>query len=169
MKIFILCLVLFMNSSLSFSQGNDELDNKYFTLLNTTKEQQITGANSESNRTMVYDISFISKSIFSLRKIKGKINDISLEGKIIYNNTISDSATVKPGGTFIIRFEKYETEPGETSNNPGTVRKKKCNRNKKTTGDNAIVFLTFFTGNKQYNFSLKARKKLISPGRQLPQ
>lgn len=167
MKTVILSLVLFINSILSFSQTNNDIDNNYLTLVNATMENQITGANSENSSRMIYNINLEAKSAFNLKKITGKINEKNLKGKIIYNNTISDSAMIRDGNTFTIRFEKYNTEPvPENSSNSKVCANKKYYRNK---NNNALIFLTYFIENKQFQSRVKCNKKIISQERQLPQ
>lgn len=171
MKIVILSLVLFINSILSsFSQRNNDIDNDYLTLVSATMENQISGANSENSYRMIYNINLEAKSAFTIKKISGKINGINLKGTIIYNNTISDSVIIQSEKKFTMRFEKYNMEPEpENKSNSKISGNKKCHRAKKNNTDNALVILSFFIENKQYNFRVKCSEKIISRETQLPQ
>ena len=171
MKIGILWCVLFINSTLlTFGQEDNNTANDYFKIESATMENQISGANSESNSRIIYDINLQSMRRFNLKDIRGKINGKNLQGKIIYNNAISDSMIIENGNNFIIRFAKYNNEAKVENNDDSQIPpRKKCYGNKKNNGDNALIFLSFYIENMQYNFRIKCSKKIISKERQLPQ
>lgn len=171
MKVVILWLLLFINSTLlSSAQKNNDISNDYLRIVSATMENQISGANSENNSRIIYNINLQSIRLFSLKHIRGKINRENLRGRIIYNNVISDSMIIENGNSFIIRFEKYSNEAKvKTDNDSQTPPPKKCRRNVKNNSDNALIFLSFYIENIQYHFRVKCSKKIISQERQLPQ
>lgn len=74
MKIGILWCVLFINSTLlTFGQEDNNTANDYFKIESATMENQISGANSESNSRIIYDIDLQSVRRFNLKDIRGKL------------------------------------------------------------------------------------------------
>ena len=170
MKIYCLTVLVFINSMMSFSQTEMDADTSNLRLTSAVMENPITGANSENNNRAIYDITFVAKSTFSLKKITGEVNEKTLSGKIIYNNTISDSAIINNGSSFTLRFENYSRKLRlENKNTSRISNNTKCIRAKKISNDNALIFLSFYLENKHYTFKVRCSEKINSRDRQLPQ
>lgn len=155
----------------AFSQSKNGIKNNYLTLVSATKENQITGANSPNSNSLIYDITWNANKNFSLKKIKGYINNTDVKGKLIYNNTISDSGMVRKGTNFVIRFDINTITP-QAENLPDQKKStmKNCPVNKKISlPESNVVSLSFLIENKQANFRVKCIEKKIRTDKQLPQ
>lgn len=170
MKIVIHCIMLLLISApTTFSQKNNNIGN-LITLVNATMENQVSGANSENSSRTIYNITFHSESGFVIKKIKGKINGTSLEGKVIYSNTVSDSIMIRNGDSFTVRFEKHniQSEPENTDSFNMPVNKK-CHAQRKNNTDSSLIFLSFSLQDKPYHNKVRCSKKIISHDRRPPQ
>ena len=153
----------------SFSQTNN-IDSNYITLIMATMELQVSGANSENTNRTIYNISFHAERDFVIKKIKGRINETSLGGKVIYSNTVSDNIMIRDGDSFTVRFEKYNTQSAlENIDSIYVPVIKKCNSDRKINADSSLIFLSFLAGNKPFYLTVRCQEKIISGDRKLPQ
>ncbi|MEP6584044.1 MAG: hypothetical protein ABJA90_07245 [Ginsengibacter sp.] len=171
MKSVFLFVVFFVNCMFSsFCQQSTVANNWDFIVVSATEENEITGANSEKSNRVIYNISLEAKRTFILKKILGMVGATNMEGKIIYNNTVTDSTTINNGDNFIIRFISYSGENlVENKKDSRISSDKKCRRNKKINSTNPLIFLSYFLEGKKYDVKIAYSKKNISGEKQLPQ
>ena len=163
-------MLLIISLPSSFCQRKNNIGNNNITLVNATMQQQVSGANSENSSSTIYNVTFHAENDLVIKKIKGKINGISLGGKIIYSNTISDSMVIRDGDSFIVRFEKYNTQSApENIDSVYVPVIKKCHSNKKISADSSLIFLSFLAGDKPFYLTVRCNRKIISGDRKLPQ
>lgn len=155
----------------SSQSTNNGIKNKYLTFVSATKEKQITGANSPYPNSLIYNITWKAKKNFALKKITGYIVNKDAKGKLIYNNTVSDSGSIKKETYFLIRFD-INNIPLQTENIPDQKKPvtRKCQVDKKiSSSESNGISLSFFIENKRANFRVKCTEKKMPADKQLPQ
>ncbi|MEP7251963.1 MAG: hypothetical protein ABI683_06270 [Ginsengibacter sp.] len=170
MKLFPLLFLLFLCSGRnSYAQNATGCNNKYFNVVSATMEHQVSGANTENARQVIYNIDVEAKRNFVIENVTGEINSKPLRGKIIYQNTIADIQHVKNASSFVIRFEKIlrenETEGAQAAAEPPTTNQTDAKNNP----SNSVIYLSFSIEKKRYCFSVLCVEKTKPPGRLLPQ
>lgn len=150
------------------AQQNNFNKNDYLTLVNATKQIQVTAANSTRNNSEIYEVTWKVNRNFFIKKILGEIDNLRLKGKLIYNNVITDSAYIIKGTKLVMRLEKNANKiklNADKTNKPGG-----CNSRKKLTMSNEnVIQLSFFADNHLAVFNVNLKEKKIQADAQLPQ
>ncbi len=91
-----------------------------------------------------------------------------MKGKLIYNNSISDSAVIREANNFTIRYE-INNKTYQTNIISDKDDKKRCIKGKEIKKDKNVIYLSFLIENKQTNFRLECTERKMPAGVQLPE
>lgn len=171
MKIsFLFFIYILFFRELIFSQKKEEIKNDYLTLVSAIKETQVTGAHSPNGNNFIYNISWHANKSFYLKDILGIIGNNKVKGKLIYNNSISDSAVIREANNFTIRYEiNNKTYQTNIISDKDIYDKKRCSKGKEIKKDKNVIYLSFLIENKQRNFRLECTERKMPAGVQLPE